>query len=214
VALVITGAVGALAWAAFAGLSGFQQVLSFRDATGWQVESVPGILWHLHDPSRIKFESGAFRTGVMPVWGRPLLTLVSVLLVVGAWWLAARRRQAGAGDHVVYAEAPLASVLAVLILAPILSPQYVVWVLPFAAIVAARGDYLVGGLTAAITTITTATYALVPAAAEGKLYATTPVLVRNVLLVVLLAVAFQRLAGVRAAEPAPGAAAVTTSRAA
>jgi hypothetical protein len=139
---------------------------------------------------------------VMPLWGRPLLTLVSVVLVVGAWWLAARRRQAGAGDHVVYAEAPLASVLAVLILAPILSPQYVVWVLPFAAVVAARGDLLVGGLTAAITTITTVTYALVPAAAEGKLYATTPVLVRNVLLVVLLAVAFQRLAGVRSPEPA------------
>jgi hypothetical protein len=197
VALVLTGALGALAWAGLAGFSGFQQVMSFREASGWQVESVPGILWHLHDPSRIKFESGAFRTGVMPLWARPLLSLVSVALVTVAWWLAARRRRAGAGDHVSFADAPLAAVLSVLLFAPILSPQYIVWVLPFAAIVAARGDRLVAGLTAGITTVTVITYALVPDAALGRLYATLPVLVRNILLVALLVVAFQRLAGVR-----------------
>jgi hypothetical protein len=197
IALVATGFVGAVAWAGFAGLSGFQQVLSFREATGWQVESVPGILWHLHDPSRIKFESGAFRTGVMPPWGRPALTLVSLLLVAAAWWLAARRRRAGAGDDVSFADAPLAAVLAVLLFAPILSPQYIVWVLPFAALVAAGGDRVVAALTAAITALTTVTYVLVLDAADGDLHATLPVLLRNVLLVALLVAAFQRLAGVR-----------------
>ena len=204
VALVVTGAVGALSWAAFAGFSGFQQVLSFREATGWQVESMPGILWHLRDPSRIKFESGAFRTGVIPGWGRPALTLVSIMLVAGAWWLAARRRRTGAGDHVSFAEAPLAAVLAVLLFAPILSPQYIVWVLPFAAIIAARGDRLVGGLALAVSAVTTVTYALVPSAAEGNLYATLPVLGRNLLLVALLVVAFQRLVGVRPETVAAG----------
>jgi hypothetical protein len=201
VALVVTGAVGGLAWLGFAGASGFQQVLSFREATGWQVESVPGILWHLRDPSRIKFESGAFRTGVMPAWGRPALTLVSILLVTGAWWLAARRRREGAGDQVTFADAPLAAVLSMLLFAPILSPQYIVWVLPFAAIVAAGGDRVIGGLAFVISAVTTVTYALVPSAAGGALYATLPVLVRNILLIALLAVAFQRLAGVRDREP-------------
>ena len=63
--------------------------------------------------------------------------------------MAARRRREGADDHVIYALAPLVSVLSLLIFAPILSPQYVVWMLPFAALVAARGDRLVAGLTAA-----------------------------------------------------------------
>ena len=73
------------AWIAVAGVDGVRQVVSFRDATGWQVESLPGVLWHLRDPSRIKFESGAFRTGIMPLWARPLLTLLSLVAVVGAF---------------------------------------------------------------------------------------------------------------------------------
>jgi hypothetical protein len=208
-ALMAVGAAGLAAWAGVAGASGFQQVLSFREATGWQVESVPGILWHLRDPSRIKFESGAFRSGVMPAWGRPLLTMVSLLLVTAAWILAARRRANGADESVSFADAPLAAVLSLLLFAPILSPQYVVWMLPFAALVAVRGDRLVGGLALAISVVTTISYVFVLDAADGHLYGTLPVVVRNALLIALLAVAFQRLAGVRtgadepAARPAP-----------
>lgn len=210
VALVVTGLVGGVAWLAVAGPGGIRQVLSFRDATGWQVESIPGVLWHLQDPSRIKFESGAFRTGVMPGWARPGLTLVTAVLVVAAWWLAARRRRDGAGDHVSFAEAPLVAVLVMLLFAPILSPQYVVWVLPFAALVAVAGDRLVGGLTFAVSAVTTLTYPLVLDAADGHLYATLPVLLRNMLLVALLVVATQRLAGLRD-TPAPNAVADGTT---
>jgi hypothetical protein len=225
VAFVATGVVLTAVWFQVAGLDGFQQVLSFRDATGWQVESVPGILWHLHDPARIKFESGAFRTGVMPGWARPALTFISFALVGAAWWLAARRRQAGADDRVTFAEAPLAGVVALLLFAPILSPQYIVWMLPFAALLAAEGDLLVGGLAFAVSAVTTVSYVFVPAAAGGVLYGMLPVLVRNGLLVALLVVAFQSLAGVRAGAgcrapgdagpaPGPGAGRVTASRAA
>ena len=202
VAFVVAGAALAIAWFALAGSAGVRQVVSFRDATGWQVESVPGILWHLHDPSRVKFESGAFRTGVMPTWGRPLLTALSLAFIVLAWWMAYRRRNDGADDHVVYALAPLVSVLALLIFAPILSPQYIVWMLPFAAMVVARGDRLVAGLTAAITVITTVSYTVVVDAADGDVWAIAPVFVRNVLLVVLLVVAVQLLVGVRVTTPA------------
>jgi hypothetical protein len=197
ISLIITGLVGGIVWLAVAGPLGIQQVLSFRDATGWQVESIPGILWHLRDTSRIKFESGAFRTGLMPLWARPALTLVGLLFIALAWWLAARRRREGADDHVVYALAPLACVLASLIFAPILSPQYIVWMLPFAALVAAQGDVLMARLTLAVTVITTISYVLVPSAAGGALYATLPVLVRNGLLVAMLVVSFQSLARLR-----------------
>jgi len=203
-AFAIAGATLAIAWFALAGSAGVRQVVSFRDATGWQVESVPGILWHLHDPSRVKFESGAFRTGVMPTWGRPLLTALSLTFIVLAWWMAARRRNDGADDHVVYALAPLVSVLALLIFAPILSPQYVVWMLPFAALVVARGDRLVAGLTAGITIITTVSYVFVVDAANGDVWAIAPVLVRNILLVALLVVAVQLLVGARATAPIAG----------
>jgi hypothetical protein len=197
VSFVVSGLVGGLVWIAVAGTSGVKQVFSFRDATGWQVESLPGILWHLKDPGRIKFESGAFRTGVMPLWARPTLTLLSVAFVVLAWWWAARRRRAGSTDDVVYALAPLACVLSLLIFAPILSPQYIVWFLPFSAILAASGRRLVAGLTLAITVITTISYITVPSAAEGALYGTLPVLVRNLLLVALFVVALQELAGLQ-----------------
>jgi hypothetical protein len=194
---VFTGLVLGGAWIAVAGVDGVRQVVSFRDATGWQVESLPGVLWHLRDPSRIKFESGAFRTGVMPIWARPMLTLLSLAFVALAWWLADRRRREGAADHVLYAWAPLASVLAMLLFAPILSPQYVVWFLPFAAITAARGDRVVGALTLAVTALTTISYPLVLSASEGALWAILPVLARNLALVALIVVALQSLAGHR-----------------
>lgn len=202
-ALALSGLALTAAWCLVGGFAGPQQVLSFRDATGWQVESLPGIVWHLRDPSRIKFESGAFRTGIMPMWARPTLTLISLAFIVGAWVVAARRRRAGADDHVIYALAPLVCVLSLLIFAPILSPQYIMWMLPFAALIAARGDTLVIRLTAGITAITTLSYVFVPAAAEGALYGTLPVLFRNLALVALFVVAWQLLLGARTTSPTP-----------
>lgn len=200
-ALISAGVALTAAWCVVGGFAGPQQVVSFRDATGWQVESLPGILWHLRDPSRIKFESGAFRTGIMPLWARPTLTLISFACIIGAWAVAARRRRAGADDHVVYALAPLVCVLSLLIFAPILSPQYVMWMLPFAALIAARGDTLVIRMTAGITAITTLSYVFVPSAAEGALYGTLPVLFRNLALVALFVVAWQLLLGARPTAP-------------
>jgi hypothetical protein len=201
-ALAAFAAVGAVlggAWLAVAGPGGVQQVVSFREATGWQVESLAGSLWHLHDPSRLKVESGAFRTGVMPWFARPLLGALSAAFVAGAWGLAARRpgHGRGAGDRVLVAEAPLAAVLALLLFAPILSPQYVVWMLPFAALAAAAGDRTVGHLALAVTALTTASFVFVGAAASGWVAAIALVVARNLVLVALLVVTFQTLSGVR-----------------
>jgi membrane protein YdbS with pleckstrin-like domain len=200
-ALLAFGATGLAlggAWWLVAGAAGPAQVLSFRSAEGWQVESIAGSLRHLIDPSGLRLESGAFRTGVMPGFARPLLSGLGAAVVAGAW-LAARRT----ADHPVSGaradtDAALAAVSAVLVFAPILSPQYVLWLLPFAAVVTAGGDRLVGWLTALTMGLTTLSCALVGAVATGWRAATAVVVGRNAVLVALLVVALQRVAGVRA----------------
>lgn len=193
VAAAVTGAALVAAWVGVSGLAGARQVVSFREATGWQLESLPGILWHIRDPSRVRFESGAFRTGVIPDWGRPLLTALSLAGVVLVWWLAERRRREGAPELISYGLAPLGAVLAMLVFAPILSPQYVVWFLPFAAIVTAAGDRPVGWLTLGVNCLSTLGLVLIFDEVDGELYATLPIAARNLGLVVLLGLVIGRL---------------------
>ena len=195
VAWVVTVVVCGLAWLAWAGLEGPTQVLTFRGAKGWQVESVVGLFFHAADPSGSHPEAGAWRTAAeMAGWGRPLLTVLSGITVLLAWWLAARKRRAGADDSVVYGLAPLVSVIAMLVFAPILSPQYVLWFLPFAAMVAARGNRMIGALTLAVTALSAWTFAAIKAELHGQWYAIYPLFLRNGLLVAMLVVGIVQLA--------------------
>jgi hypothetical protein len=118
---------------------------------------------------------------------------LAVVAVVAAAWLLARRAAGAARDLAVDAYAPLAAVTAMVVLAPILSPQYVLWLVPFAAIAAARGDRVVGAIALAVTALTTFVLASIHAQVEGALWATVPILVRNALLVALGVVALLRL---------------------
>ncbi|MBI2704199.1 MAG: DUF2029 domain-containing protein [Actinobacteria bacterium] len=195
VAWVVVMALGMAAWIAWAGPGGPIEVFSFRGAQGWQVESLPGIFLHMQASDRAHVEQGAWRTGVMPEWSRPVLTGLSVLFVVLAWWWAHRRRQEGANEHVAFALAPLAGVLSLLIFAPIISPQYVLWLLPFAAILAARGDRLVAGFMLAAGGLSTLEFALIGGQIGGMLYATVPVLARNAVLVAMLIAVLLKLGG-------------------
>jgi len=203
-AWAVTGAVAVAAWVAWAGVAGIGQVATFRGARGWQIESLPGVFVHMADPSGSHVEQGAWRTAAeVPGWGRPLLTLASVAVITVAWWLAARRRAEGADDHIVYGLAPLAAVLALLIFSPIISPQYVLWLMPFGAVLAARGDRWVGGLMLVTTALTTLILALIHAQIEGRLHATLPIVARNGVLVALLVLTLVRLARPVGAQPAP-----------
>ena len=116
---------------------------------------------------------------------------VATVLVLA--WLWSSRAAATFRELAVDAYAPVAVVVAMLVFAPILSPQYVLWFLPFAAIATAAGDRLVGGLTLAITVLTTFVLASIHAQTEGALWATIPIVVRNSLLVALLVVVLLRL---------------------
>ena len=178
-----------------AGIDGPSEVLTFRGAKGWQVESIIGLFFHVSNPSGSHPEAGAWRTAAeMPGWGRPMLTVLSGVTVLLAWWLASRRRRAGDDDSVVYGLAPLVCVIAMLVFAPILSPQYVLWFLPFAAIVAARGNRLMGGLTLAVTALSAWSFAVIKAELHGQWYAVYPLFVRNGLLVAMLVVGIVQLA--------------------
>ena len=143
-ACVGVGVAGLAAWIAWAGPNGLIQVLSMRGATGWEIEStVGGVVRTLsHDP--IHLQRGAWRVGLAPSWAFTLLGVLCAVAVVAVWVLAARRRPHGA--LVLDGYAALGAVSAFLLCSPLLSPQFIIWLLPFAAIVAARRDRLVGGL--------------------------------------------------------------------
>ncbi|MGZ8631778.1 MAG: glycosyltransferase 87 family protein [Actinomycetota bacterium] len=128
----VAASAGLIAWVAFGGLGAVRQVSSFRGATGWELESSVGVVvWALTDQHR--FESGANRTGTVPGWAG-LLMLLLLLALTTCIWLRARRLDSDPAGL-----AALAAVAGLLVLSPLLSPQYVSWLLPWAAIAGATG---------------------------------------------------------------------------
>ena len=119
--------VGFGAWTALGGVDGITQVTSFRGASGWELESTVGVVvWTLTGERR--FESGANRTGTVPGWARAAMLLL-LLAGVCAVWFRARRR-----EHDVAGAPALVAVAILLVTSPVLSPQYVSWLLPWGAV--------------------------------------------------------------------------------
>lgn len=206
-AWAITGAAGLAGWVLWAGTDGIGQILSFRGATGWQIESLPGVVLHALEPSASTVQQGAWRTAVdaTPL-ARNGLTLLGLVLVAVSWRWAGRahHRRLAAGDPrgaelVLDGLGPLAAVLAMLVCSTIVSPQYVVWFLPFAAIVTAAGDRLVGVLTLVTTTLSTLGLYWIHGLVDGDWGPVTVIVGRNAALVALLVVSLGRLA--RLARP-------------
>jgi hypothetical protein len=208
-AWAITGVAGLAAWVAWAGPDGIGQILTFRGADGWQIESLPGIVLHALDPDGSTVQEGAWRTAVSaPGAVRNLLSLLGLGVVVLAWWLAWRATTSPAGpdderprppteltgdDLVVEALAPLAAVLAMLIFSTIVSPQYVLWFLPFAALAAAQGDRTIGALSLAIAFLSMLGLAWIHGLIPGEWHVVAVIALRNLLLLVLLVVTLGRL---------------------
>ena len=113
-------------WFAVGGLAGFRDVLTYRGATGWQMESVVGAAVRLASGATVVSIQGADRLGT----ATPLVTVS--LLVAGtagsllAAHAAARRGLLGTGW--------LAAVLMLLVTSTLLSPQFLVWTVPAVAI--------------------------------------------------------------------------------
>jgi hypothetical protein len=196
-AWLATLAVGMVVWLAAFGPSGLAQVATFRGSKGWQIESIVGVFFHMADQPASHVEQGAWRTGAeVPLLVKPVLPALALGNAALAWWWA-RARVTRAGHHdddeAVWSLAPLASIVGLLVFSTIISPQYVLWFAPFVAILAARGERVITTLYLAVAVLTTFILGSIHGQIEGELYATVPIIVRNALLVGILAIALWRL---------------------
>ena len=128
--LVVT--IGLVVWVAAFGTDAPRQVATFRGALGWQIETPVGIVLLARAGGSFIQDAGAARVGQMLAWQTWALGAATCVAVAIAWSLARRR-------HVDLAGGPaLAAVASILVLSPVASPQYVAWLLPWAAITASE----------------------------------------------------------------------------
>jgi hypothetical protein len=175
---------GAAVW--IAGANGIVQVLTFRGATGWQIESLVGSLVHLTDPSTLRLESGAWRVGTINGTASIAMFLAAAPICVWSSWRGARFDRVAAGW--------LASVSALLLLSALLSAQYVIWLAPAAGIAWAQGEKRLAALTAVAIVLTQALWTYYGAVLDGALPALLLVVGRNIVLGAIAVTAMARLA--------------------
>ena len=127
-AFILAGVVGGIGWLFLGGIGGIRQVLTFRSATGWQIESTVGSLVWLIGGGEPRWESGAVRVGSSGGL-RWVPALVLVVLLGAVWWKALRSR----GEDLLGVPS-LVAVCALLACSPVFSLQYAGWLTPWAAI--------------------------------------------------------------------------------
>ena len=195
---IVTFGAGLTAWIAWTGPEGPRQVLTYRGARGWQIESSIGAVVHAVSRAHVRFEGGSMRVGDVPTWARFSLLVLGAALVLAVWLLAARIHTDR--HRVIDSIGPLAAISGLLVTSTLLSPQYASWLLPFAAIGVVFGDRLLAGLTGAIAALSVVDLLMLHQLQDGDPVALTVVIVRNVLIFALYVVAVGRLWKLAAAE--------------
>ena len=146
----MTLAFGGLAWLWWGGPSAPGDVVSFRGASGWQIASTIGVAVWILTGGPIRNEAGAFRVGTISAWASWVTSAVVAGLAC-AIGFRQRRRADGADGRVA-----VAAIATLLVLSPVLSQQYVFWLLPWMAVAyAIKGDDRMIGLGLAIAILTT-----------------------------------------------------------
>lgn len=170
---------GAAVWLAWSGIDGIRQVLTFRGATGWEIESLVGSVWRAFEPASVRLESGAIRAG----WSHPALSaaLFALSAPPAAWaaWRGAATGREGAGW--------IAAVGTLLSCSALLSPQFIGWLVPGAAVAWSEDDRRSTALVALVVVVTLGYRVMRTLTAPGL------VIARNVLLLVATAHAYRRL---------------------
>jgi hypothetical protein len=184
-AFVVSFVAGLTAWIAWGGVDGPVQVLTTRGAKGWEFESTVGALVRSIGGSTPQLERYAWRVGEVSEWARNLLALALLAAVAFVWFLASRAKPGGPG--VLDGLAPMAGITAFLVLSPLLSPQFLAWLLPFAAIAVPHRERLVAGLTFVACGLSVALLALLPELIDGGTLAIFVLAARNTALIGLLA---------------------------
>jgi len=127
-AFILAGVVGGIGWLLLGGIGGVRQVLTFRSATGWEIESTVGSLVWLFGGGEPRWEAGAVRVGSSE--GLEWVPAVVLVVLLGAvWWKALRSR----GEDLLGVPS-LVAVCALLACSPVFSLQYAGWLTPWAAI--------------------------------------------------------------------------------
>jgi hypothetical protein len=185
-ATVVTGGIGAALWLAQSGTRGIEQVVTFRHARGWHIESVPGELVRLLSGSSPYLDAGAVRTGHMTGMERLALAALLVGLTAFVWWRAWRSPRTG--DDVTWGAGALTAVAVFMVCSPLLSPQYLVWLLPFAAVCWISGERVLALLTGGAATLTMLLTQQYTGLEAGAAYAHAVLLARNAMLVAIIVV--------------------------
>jgi hypothetical protein len=196
--------VGLVAWVAWVGTDGPIQVFSMRGAIGWEIESTVGAVIRVTSNEIVHYNEGAFRVGHVHGWAIVLSAVVLAVAVITAWLLAGR---SPARAVMLDGNAALAAIGVFLVCTPLLSPQFAIWLVPFAAIAAAYGDRIASRLTLIVVALSVADFALIDSYANTDSVAPrVVVLLRNGALIALVVASFVRLArsarGVAAPRPA------------
>ena len=186
VAAAAAGVAMLAAWMWMAGWSGFYEVLTFRGAHGWEIESTIGSIWMLISRETMRVESGAWRIGTTT--GVMSIALVALAAPPCLWmiWQGARADRVGAGW--------IGGVAALLALSAVLSPQYAAWLAPGCAIAWAQRDWtlaILAGLAIFCTNVIWKSFNPLLHGAAGPL---ALLLARNALLMIIAVVAARRLA--------------------
>jgi len=166
---------GAAAW--LAGVNSLMQVLTFRGAQGWQIESVVGSLIHLQGSETVRLESGAWRIGTTTGAVSIAMFLVAAPICLWSSWRGFRRNRPGSGW--------LAAVASLLVSSALLSAQYVIWLTPAVGIAWAEGDRRSVGIAALAVLLTQVFWSYYDDFIAGAPVALL-VVVRNVVLALLV----------------------------
>ena len=164
-------------WLWVAGASGLYQVLTFRGARGWEIESTVGAVWMLVDQSSMRVEAGAWRIGTTSGAISVLLFVLGGIPTLWMIWRGGRTGHLGAGWA--------GGLSSLLVLSALLSPQYSAWLAPASGVAWVEGDKRIAVLTGLAVFLTNLVWKSFNPLVHGAMVPLATLLARNVLLVVL-----------------------------
>jgi hypothetical protein len=173
---------GGAAWYVVGGPKAPMQVLSYRGATGWDVQSTVGGILDALTGGATFLEGGILRIGFAPAWARAVLLLAVVAVAAVAW----RRWQRDGGDPA--GRTALAVSASILALSPTYPAAWTSILVPWAALTWEEDRTLATGAVVAIAL--TGLLAVASPVDESTVLTTTIVVARQL---VLLGVALRAL---------------------
>jgi hypothetical protein len=198
-ATIAAGLVLLAEWLWVAGPSGVYQVLTFRGARGWEIESTVGSAWMLVDQASMRVESGAWRIGT--IVGPTAILLFALGAIPCLWmiWRGARTGHVGAGWA--------GGISVLLLMSALLSAQFAIWLAPAGGIAWFEKDRRTAVLVGLAVFFTNLVFKSFNPLTHGSPRAIATVLARNLLLAVLAVVAARMLARAPVATRQPAASA-------